>query len=173
MRSPAMRSCFAVVLIGVFVLAAGRSLSAQESATPVVGWLNPQPLEPSRWLFDGFRDGLSDGGFVDGKNVKLELRPADGKRERLPGLAADLVRLGRFSDNGRVSPCRARRPTRNQIHPDCVHFRRGPSEDRTSLKLHSAGRERYRHSYPVQSSGGEKTCPCCMSWFLRSGALLS
>ena len=89
-----MRSCFTVVLIGVFVLAAGKSLSAQQSKMPVVGWLNPQPLKPSRWLFDGFRDGLSDGGFVDGKNVKLELRPADGKRERLPGLAADLVRLG-------------------------------------------------------------------------------
>ena len=94
MRSPAMRACFAVVLIGVFVLAAGKSLSAQQSKMPVVGWLNPQPIKTSRWLFDGFRDGLSDGGFVDGKNVKLELRPADGKRERLPGLAADLVSAG-------------------------------------------------------------------------------
>ena len=89
-----MRACSTAFLIGIFILAAAVPLSAEQSTTPVVGWLNPQPLKSSRWLFNGFREGLRQGGFVDGKNVKLELRPADGKRKRLPGLAADLVRLG-------------------------------------------------------------------------------
>jgi putative ABC transport system substrate-binding protein len=61
---------------------------------PVVGWLNPQPLSSSRQLLDGFRKGLGEAGFVKGKNVMIELRPANGKRGRLPALADDLVRRG-------------------------------------------------------------------------------
>jgi putative ABC transport system substrate-binding protein len=67
---------------------------AQQSAMPVVGWLNPQPLSSSRQLLDGFRKGLGEAGFVEGKNVMIELRPANGKRGRLPALADDLVRRG-------------------------------------------------------------------------------
>jgi ABC-type uncharacterized transport system substrate-binding protein len=67
---------------------------AQQSEMPVVGWLNPQPLTSSQELFDGFRKGLREGGYVDRKNVKIALRPADGKRNRLPVLAADLVQRG-------------------------------------------------------------------------------
>jgi len=67
---------------------------AQQSAMPVVGWLNPQPLSSSRQLLDGFRKGLGEAGFVEGKNVMIEFRPADGKRGRLPALADDLVRRG-------------------------------------------------------------------------------
>ncbi len=61
---------------------------------PVVGWLNPQPLATSRKHLDGFRKGLGEAGFVEGKNVMIELRPADGTRARLPALADDLVRRG-------------------------------------------------------------------------------
>ena len=67
---------------------------AQQSAMPVVGWLNPQPLATSRKHFGGFRKGLGEAGFVEGKNVMIELRPADGRSERLPELADDLVRRG-------------------------------------------------------------------------------
>ncbi len=67
---------------------------AQQSAMPVVGWLNHQPLATSRKHFEGFRKGLGEAGFVEGKNVMIELRPADGKRGRLPALADDLVRRG-------------------------------------------------------------------------------
>ncbi len=67
---------------------------AQQSATPSVGWLNPQPLSSSRDFLDSFRKGLGEAGFVEGKNVMIELRPADGKRGRLPALADDLVRRG-------------------------------------------------------------------------------
>jgi len=67
---------------------------AQQSAMPVVGWLNLQPLSTSRNLLEGFRKGLGEAGFVEGKNVMIELRPGDGKRARLPALADDLVRRG-------------------------------------------------------------------------------
>jgi putative tryptophan/tyrosine transport system substrate-binding protein len=94
MRSLTMRTRVAVFVVGIFTLVTANSLPAQQSTTPVVGWLNPQPLNSSQWHLDGFHNGLREGGYVDGKNVKLELRPADGKRKRLPGLAADLVSLG-------------------------------------------------------------------------------
>jgi len=67
------------------------SVRAQRSDVPVVGWLNPQPLKTSRHLFEGFLKGLAEAGFVEGKDVTIELRPADGKPERLAELTADLV----------------------------------------------------------------------------------
>lgn len=76
------------------ILATAYSATAQQSAMPVVGWLNPQPLSSSRHMLNGFRKGLGEAGFVEGKNVMIELRPADGKRARLPALADDLVRRG-------------------------------------------------------------------------------
>jgi putative ABC transport system substrate-binding protein len=75
-------------------LATAYSATAQQSAMPVVGWLNPQPLSSSQPLLNGFRKGLSEAGFVEGKSVTIEFRPADGERGRLPALAADLVRRG-------------------------------------------------------------------------------
>lgn len=89
-----MRVCLTVLFAILFNMVSAISLSAQQPAVPVVGWLNPQPLSSSQHLFKGFIQGLREGGFVDGKNVKIELRPANGKRKRLPELAADLVRLG-------------------------------------------------------------------------------
>ncbi len=76
------------------ILATACSATAQQSAIPVVGWLNPQPLSSSRHFLDSFRKGLGEAGFVEGKNVMIELRPANGKRGRLPALADDLVRRG-------------------------------------------------------------------------------
>ncbi len=76
------------------ILATAYSATAQQAAMPVVGWLNPQPLSSSRHLLNGFRKGLREAGFVEGKSVTIELRPGNGERGRLPGLAADLVRRG-------------------------------------------------------------------------------
>jgi putative ABC transport system substrate-binding protein len=83
-----------VALVGIAAAAWPLTVHAQQSAMPVVGWLNPQPLATSRKHLDGFRKGLGEAGFVEGKNVMIELRPADGKRARLPALADDLVRRG-------------------------------------------------------------------------------
>jgi ABC-type uncharacterized transport system substrate-binding protein len=89
-----MRAYLAVLFAVLFSMASAKSVSAQEPAVPVVGWLNPQPLTASRHLFEGFRKGLAEAGFVEGKNVMIKLRPGDGNRTRLPALAKDLVRLG-------------------------------------------------------------------------------
>src|SRR5713101_8606078 len=68
---------------------------AQSSSVPVIGILNPTtgggvwlPLEAA------FRQGLSDTGYTEGRNIRIEGREADGQYERLPALAADLIQHG-------------------------------------------------------------------------------
>jgi ABC-type uncharacterized transport system substrate-binding protein len=65
---------------------------AQQQSTPVVGFLSPTPAEGYEPVVVGFRQGLSEIGFVEGKNVAIDYRWANGQFNRLPGLAADLVR---------------------------------------------------------------------------------
>jgi putative tryptophan/tyrosine transport system substrate-binding protein len=65
---------------------------AQQPAMPVVGFLNG--TSPTAWahLVAAFRQGLSEMGYVEHRNVGIEWRWAEGRYERLPALAADLVR---------------------------------------------------------------------------------
>jgi putative ABC transport system substrate-binding protein len=65
---------------------------AQQPAMPVVGFLRSTPATGFAYIVDPFRQGLNDAGFVEGKNVAIEYRWADNQRDRLPGLAADLMR---------------------------------------------------------------------------------
>ena len=67
-------------------------LHAQRSKLPTVGYLaNAAPQSFSAYV-DAFRGGLAEMGFVEGRNVAIEYRWAEGKQERLQGLAEDLVR---------------------------------------------------------------------------------
>ena len=81
----------------LFALAVAASLArplagiAQQTAMPVIGFLgsgSPGPLAP---LVVAFQQGLNDTGYVEGKNVAIEFRWAEGIYDRLPALAADLV----------------------------------------------------------------------------------
>jgi putative ABC transport system substrate-binding protein len=65
---------------------------AQQSAIPVVGLLRSTPAAPFQDLVVALREGLKETGFVDGYNVDLEQRWADNQDDKLPDLAADLVR---------------------------------------------------------------------------------
>ncbi|WP_198164583.1 ABC transporter substrate-binding protein [Rhodoplanes sp. Z2-YC6860] len=58
---------------------------------PVIGFLSTAEPRGYAHLVDGFRAGLAEAGFVEGGNVAIEFRFAEGKFDRLPGLAADLV----------------------------------------------------------------------------------
>jgi putative tryptophan/tyrosine transport system substrate-binding protein len=65
----------------------------QQPTMPVIGFLQAGVPETSAATIAAFRKGLSDAGFVEGRNVSIEYRWANNEFDRLPGLAAELVRL--------------------------------------------------------------------------------
>jgi putative ABC transport system substrate-binding protein len=69
-----------------------RGLDAQQAAVPVVGWLYSGLPDASAVYVAAFRQGLGNAGYVEGRNVLIEYRWAEDHYERLPILAADLVR---------------------------------------------------------------------------------
>jgi putative ABC transport system substrate-binding protein len=73
------------------VLARQRAAHAQQSPMPVIGFLHSGSPEPNARRLAGFRKGLSEAGFVEGKNVAIEFRWSQGQDAKLPELAADLI----------------------------------------------------------------------------------
>jgi putative tryptophan/tyrosine transport system substrate-binding protein len=65
---------------------------AQQAAMPVIGFLDPTSSDTSEHRLRGFRQGLKDTGYVEGENVTIVYRFAENQIDRLPDLAADLVR---------------------------------------------------------------------------------
>src|SRR5215467_13070027 len=68
------------------------SARAQQRAMPVVGWLSTRNSETDAHVLPAFRRGLNGQGYVEGRNVTIEYRWSDTQDDRLPALAADLVR---------------------------------------------------------------------------------
>src|SRR5262249_50155943 len=68
------------------------AVRAQQAAMPVVGLLRGTPAAPFRHLVTALRQGLGDEGLVEGRNVVIEQRWADNHLDRLPAMAAELIR---------------------------------------------------------------------------------
>jgi putative ABC transport system substrate-binding protein len=66
--------------------------NAEQPAMPVIGLLHSGSPKPNEILVAAFRDGLKEAGYLEGNNVAIEYRWAEGQYDRLPGLADDLVR---------------------------------------------------------------------------------
>src|SRR5512147_1778094 len=64
------------------------------SSLPLVGFLNSASAATYRFNADAFREGLAQAGFVEGRNLRIEERWANGDYPALPGLAAELVAKG-------------------------------------------------------------------------------
>jgi hypothetical protein len=69
------------------------AVRAQQPKMPVIGLLSPITADSASFLLEAYRRGLKDTGFVEGQNVKVEYRWADGHYDRLPALASELVNM--------------------------------------------------------------------------------
>jgi putative tryptophan/tyrosine transport system substrate-binding protein len=80
-------------IVGLGVAAWPMAARAQQPAVPVIGFLSPQSADDDHKNYTGpFLQGLKETGYVGGQNVTVEYRWAENQFDRLPGLAADLVR---------------------------------------------------------------------------------
>lgn len=85
-----MNRCDFIGLVGSAAVASPLAARAEQPNRPQVGFISPGSPEKSPFT-EGLRRGLADAGYVEGRNVEIEYRWAEGKYDRLPKLAADLV----------------------------------------------------------------------------------
>src|SRR5262249_19687750 len=114
------RRAFITLLVG----SAAWPLAARAQQMPVIGYLSPtSPAMLSVGRLSKFHQGLKETGYIESENVAIEYRWADGQFDRLPALAAELVRR-----QVSVIVTGANAASGNHEYPHCLHARRRPGQ---------------------------------------------
>ena len=133
---------------------------------PVIGFLSSTYGGRLGAPRGGIPAGLDGSGYVEGQNVAIEYRWADDQLDRLPALAADLVRrqVAVIVANSRGGAWRPRlRPRRSR---SCSSRRRS-GQNRPRRQPQPAGRQRHRRDSSPRSIWRPSSWSCCTSWFPR------
>jgi ABC-type uncharacterized transport system substrate-binding protein len=143
--------------LGGAALAWPLAARAQQPGTPVVGLLDPRPPDALADRLRGLRQGLKDAGFVEGQNATIEYRWAENQMDRLPELAADLVRRQVaviVTPGGLASALAAKAATDN---PHRLRRCRGPGQAWSGRQPRPPGRELDRNQFLQRRADGETT----------------
>jgi len=84
---------FITLMGGTAAISPLAARSQQQPTTPLIGFLNGRSRAETMTVMEHFQKGLADAGFIEGRNVRVEYRWADGRYDRLPALATEIVDL--------------------------------------------------------------------------------
>jgi hypothetical protein len=136
-----------------FLLAAKvRRARAQQPAMPVIGFLRDTSLPAD--IVTAFRQGLKEAGFVEGLNVTIEYRSAEGQADRLPGLVANLIRQPVAVIVGNTPSALAAKAA-TTTRADRLYQRRRPSQGRPRRQPQPARRQRHGRELSCRRIRGE------------------
>jgi putative ABC transport system substrate-binding protein len=128
-----------------------------QQAMPVIGFLGSGAPDDQVNLVNATRQGLKEAGYVDGQNLTIEYRWAEGQYDRLPGLATELVnrQVALIIAAGGSDPGQAAKAATSTIPIVFINHRCRSGQDRPRCQPQSARGQRDRHQHDRLDAGGQ------------------